>query len=453
MSQTEPEIFVIPEKFYGAALKAKVPEGGVTKPEEPKAMTPLQSKKTVFLIALLSLSVVGIGGAFVYFNPSLLFPKATPPLPSPPKPVEPPKPPPLPTPPAAPTNLVATSTNPQSVALSWTDASTDETGFRLERSDVPGSFLPLTNLPPNSGSFLDTSVQPGRSYRYRIIAMNAGGEASSTNESSVAVPDLPPVAPPAPKLPPAGLDTDSDGLTDLEEALFGTDPKNPDTDGDGFLDGNEMFHLYNPNGRAPAKLLDAGLVVLKSGSIGWTLQMPSLWTFKYDVADGSRATIETGHGEMIKISIEDNPDQLGVVDWYLAQHPNVTRDQALQYRSKRGYQGVIGADLLTTYLPWGNKIVTCTYDIDGQPFINYRTTYSMMLNSLELKGMPQLLAPRAGAVLPFEPAATTTGIIAQPVPVTPVVSTSSRSATSTSPRPTASTSSLPSLGATTTRTP
>jgi hypothetical protein len=36
-----------------------------------------------------------------------------------------------------------------------------------------------------------------------------------------------------------GLDSDADGLTDAEEAIKGTDPKNPDTDHDGIADGDE----------------------------------------------------------------------------------------------------------------------------------------------------------------------------------------------------------------------
>src|SRR4051812_41241630 len=35
-------------------------------------------------------------------------------------------------------------------------------------------------------------------------------------------------------------DRDSDGLTDDEEAQLGTDPANPDTDGDALLDGWEV---------------------------------------------------------------------------------------------------------------------------------------------------------------------------------------------------------------------
>lgn len=36
------------------------------------------------------------------------------------------------------------------------------------------------------------------------------------------------------------IDTDSDGLPDEDEILFGTDPNDPDTDGDGLLDGIEV---------------------------------------------------------------------------------------------------------------------------------------------------------------------------------------------------------------------
>jgi len=48
--------------------------------------------------------------------------------------------------------------------------------------------------------------------------------------------------------PNTGVDSDSDGLTDVEEKdIYKTDPYNFDTDADTFNDGNEVSHLYDPN--------------------------------------------------------------------------------------------------------------------------------------------------------------------------------------------------------------
>jgi hypothetical protein len=42
------------------------------------------------------------------------------------------------------------------------------------------------------------------------------------------------------------LDSDGDGLTNIQEYLLGTDPRNADTDGDGVNDGLEVAHGTNP---------------------------------------------------------------------------------------------------------------------------------------------------------------------------------------------------------------
>jgi len=41
-------------------------------------------------------------------------------------------------------------------------------------------------------------------------------------------------------------DFDHDGLKNAEEAVWGSDPYNPDTDGDGYLDGEEVFSDHSP---------------------------------------------------------------------------------------------------------------------------------------------------------------------------------------------------------------
>lgn len=53
---------------------------------------------------------------------------------------------------------------------------------------------------------------------------------------------------------PFNPDSDNDGLTDFEEVrIYNTNPLIPDTDGDGYLDGEEVRNGYDPAG--PGKLL------------------------------------------------------------------------------------------------------------------------------------------------------------------------------------------------------
>lgn len=60
------------------------------------------------------------------------------------------------------------------------------------------------------------------------------------------------------KTNPLVSDTDNDGLSDRDEIfVWKTDPNNPDTDGDTFLDGAEVQNGYNPNG--PGKLTPPAL--------------------------------------------------------------------------------------------------------------------------------------------------------------------------------------------------
>lgn len=55
------------------------------------------------------------------------------------------------------------------------------------------------------------------------------------------------------------LDSDQDGMTDEEERLYGTNPHNSDTDGDGYSDGAEIKSGYDPLKMAPGDKLENSL--------------------------------------------------------------------------------------------------------------------------------------------------------------------------------------------------
>ncbi|HET9485927.1 MAG TPA: PA14 domain-containing protein, partial [Chryseosolibacter sp.] len=77
----------------------------------------------------------------------------------------------------APANFAGISTSPSENALSWTDASTNETGFEIwrRRKTNGTTFSPWEMagiVPANTKTFDDTGVEPTVSYQYKIRAVS-----------------------------------------------------------------------------------------------------------------------------------------------------------------------------------------------------------------------------------------------------------------------------------------
>src|SRR3954453_20971589 len=71
---------------------------------------------------------------------------------------------------AAPVNVVVSTVSENRLAIGWTDASTNETQFVLERAAGSGKFVTVATLPANSTSFADAGLMPLTPYRYRVRA-------------------------------------------------------------------------------------------------------------------------------------------------------------------------------------------------------------------------------------------------------------------------------------------
>lgn len=89
--------------------------------------------------------------------------------------------------PAAPSNLIATVRSLSSIRLSWQDGSANETGFRVERQTGEGEFVVLGTVAAGSTEYVDTAIQVGASYRYRVIAFNTGGDSTPAISGTVTV--------------------------------------------------------------------------------------------------------------------------------------------------------------------------------------------------------------------------------------------------------------------------
>lgn len=92
-----------------------------------------------------------------------------------------------PAPPVAPSNLSATPLafgTTSVVRLTWTDNSSDESGFLISRSLDGVNFTHLATTSANWTIRDDSSVAPSTTYYYRINAYNAGGNSAYSNIAS-----------------------------------------------------------------------------------------------------------------------------------------------------------------------------------------------------------------------------------------------------------------------------
>ncbi len=175
------------------------------------------------------------------------------------------------------TGVIADATgSPRTTGLSW-NASTDPSviGYNVysRRADEPKLALlaQVTGTSfATSDPWVDAAGVPVR--KYAVAARVASGQ-TSVLTGFVANDDrdhdgLSDIDEARYHTDPDNPDTDGDGLKDGDEVAIGTDPLNPDTDGDGFADGLEVACGSDPlaPGSTPAASCILALTVTKSGT-------------------------------------------------------------------------------------------------------------------------------------------------------------------------------------------
>lgn len=190
-------------------------------------------------------------------------------------------------------------------------------------------------------------------------------------------------------------DADRDGLTDLEESLIGTSASSPDTDLDGYLDGVEVINSYNPTvstvSGKPSRLDTATFISTLATDFpqnnfktyyikGWSVSL---------VEALHQARIITGTGEMIKVSIIENVDQLSAANWYLVNHPQITLSQ-LSTVEFGNFSGIRSLNGLAVYLTdqKKEKVYAFEYDLDNSLEFRYPTMFEMIIRNFKLASGP-----------------------------------------------------------------
>ncbi len=103
-----------------------------------------------------------------------------------------------PTIPNPPTNLTATAVSANQINLTWTDGSTDENNFRIERSTDGTNFTEIATVGANVTSYSAGSLSAATQYFFRVRASNTAGNSAYTNTANATTLPAPPPVPNAP---------------------------------------------------------------------------------------------------------------------------------------------------------------------------------------------------------------------------------------------------------------
>jgi uncharacterized protein (TIGR02145 family) len=85
--------------------------------------------------------------------------------------------------PIAPTNLNGSVLSDTKISISWTDNSTNEDGFKIERKTTSTSYVQIATIPKDITLFTDSSLSLNTQYIYRVYSYNSAGfSATYSNE-------------------------------------------------------------------------------------------------------------------------------------------------------------------------------------------------------------------------------------------------------------------------------
>ncbi|MEZ5571748.1 MAG: zinc-dependent metalloprotease family protein [Halioglobus sp.] len=88
--------------------------------------------------------------------------------------------------PLSPASLSSATVGPNQIDLRWSDRSTNESGYLLERSLDGLNFTQVAALTANTTSYRDENLTPSTLYQYRARAWNSSGNSGYSNVTTVA---------------------------------------------------------------------------------------------------------------------------------------------------------------------------------------------------------------------------------------------------------------------------
>ena len=189
-------------------------------------------------------------------------------------------------------NTIAGTTNWNKLALTWTDNSSAEAGFKVERGTAAaGPFTQIATTGAGVATYTDSGLAAATTYYYRVRSYNANGNSGYSNTASKATPNAPPV------LTAIGDKTVASG-TALTFTATASDPNAPapstvmNFTWEGNADGDAEIVFRRPiNSGSTTAFIDSvatNYTYVKTGApsgVGGTKALKSGWSFKTGTAN------------------------------------------------------------------------------------------------------------------------------------------------------------------------
>ncbi len=191
-------------------------------------------------------------------------------------------------------------------------------------------------------------------------------------------------------------DADNDGLTDKEEGVFKTDPGIPDTDGDSYTDGHEVYNLYNPEGKTPMRIIESGLVKeFINPQFSYKLYYPIGWIEDTVDTEYRQILFSTASGEHIEIRTFDREnDDIDFQAWFSKWGKDQKLEDILSFDGALKQSGFRRKDYMAYYFMDDQRVYVILYHPSAtENSINYRTVIKMMARSFHF-------GPSTAAVIP-----------------------------------------------------
>ncbi len=205
-------------------------------------------------------------------------------------------------------------------------------------------------------------------------------------------------------------DMDHDSLTDVEEELFGTDPGKPDTDGDSYNDGTEIYHLYSPTEYAPARLIGPSDVKEFLNPVyKYKLYYPTSWALGNVDPDYRDMLFSTLSGENIEVRVFDRTPNQTLEDGFPLNATGEKLDALVDFKTVFGSVGKMRNDKLVYYFSDQDHFYVMIYHVTNSIVVNYRAVIGMMARSFRNSSESDAVLPNLEEVISTSTVSTSSG--------------------------------------------